>query len=171
MPIFREDADRQMFIRILELVVGEFSLRLHAFVLMLNHYHLLLTAADADQMASSMQALAWRYARHFNRKYERVGTLWESRYYSKPVDSDEYLLCCLRYIEQNPVRANVVASPDEYPWSSYRSHAAQQALDFLTPHATYLALGNSPAERAAAYRAMCDTKLTDEELLIVRVAQ
>jgi len=171
MTIFREEADQQMFLRMLELIVEEFSLRLHAFVLMLNHYHLLITATDVDQMADSMRALAWRYAHHFNRKYERAGTLWESRYYSKAVDTEEYLLRCLRYIEQNPVRANVVSTPDQYRWSSYRCHGEEQRIEFLTPHAVYLALGSSSAERAAAYRAICGTNLTDEELLSLRVAK
>ncbi len=171
MTIFPEDADRQVFIRMLELVVGKFALALHGFVLMLNHYHLLITATDADQMADSMDALAWRYARYFNRKYERTGTMWESRYYSKVIDSEEYLLCCLRYIEQNPVRASVVATPEQYRWSSYHSHAGEQRVQFLTDHAVYLALGSCPAERAAAYRVICGTNLTDDELLTVRVAQ
>ena len=171
MTIFREDDDCRTFLRLLQLVVESFSVRLHAFVLMLNHYHLLLTATDVDQLSNSMGMLAWRYARYFNAKYQRTGTLWERRYYSKAVDTEEYLLRCLRYIEQNPVRANVTMSPAEYQWSSYRHHACLQTIDFVTSHPVYVALGASASERAAAYRAICGAALDEDELLSVRLVK
>ena len=141
----------------------------HAFALMVNHYHLLLTAHDADHLSKSMGALAWRYSRYFNAKYERTGTLWDARFHSSVVDTEAYLLRCLRYIEQNPVRAGIVATPDAYEWSSYRSHGDNKSIDWLTPHAVYVALGSSAEERAAAYRALCGARLNDDELLSFRL--
>src|SRR5215471_8063693 len=101
--IFHHEDDYRTFLRLLEIVVGQFAIAVHAFALMTNHYHLLLTANDACQLAKSMGMLAWRYSRYFNAKYERTGTLWDGRYYSSVVDTEKYLLQCLRYIEQNPV--------------------------------------------------------------------
>jgi putative transposase len=136
---------------------------------MLNHYHLLLSPTDGDQLARSMAALAWRYSRYFNRKYERTGTLWERRYHSTIVDDESYLLRCIRYIEQNPVRANVVETPRDYQWSSYGCHGHGQRISWLTPHPVYASLGATVDDRAATYRQLCGETLTDDELLTVRI--
>src|SRR5690606_5630861 len=105
-------------------------------------------------VALMMQALGRSYVRYFNSRHRRTGTLWEGRYRSCLVDSDEYLLQCQRYIEMNPVRAAMVATPGQYRWSSYRTHAHGKASRLTTPHSLYHRLGDTPTERQAAYRAL-----------------
>lgn len=169
MPVFSEEADYRTFLRLLENIVSDFSIELYAFALMTNHYHLLLTPPDRDRLSRSMNRLAWRYSCYFNQKYARTGTLWGERYRSTVVDGEVYLLRCLRYIEQNPVRARIVAGPDQYRWTSYAVHGQGQTIAWLTPHPVYTALGHSSDERAMAYRAICGASLTDEELLSIRM--
>jgi len=126
----------------------------HAYVLMTNHVHLLLTPADAESVPRMLQSLGRRYVRAINARRRRTGTLWEGRYRAAPIDSDAYLLRCCRYIELNPVRARMVARPREYRWSSYRFHALGTADPLVTPHPLYMALGRGGAERQAAYRGL-----------------
>jgi putative transposase len=127
----------------------------HAYVLMLNHFHLLMTARDKRGVSKAMQALGPRYVGYFNRRHQRTGTLWEGRYRSVPIDSERYLFTCYRYIEQNPVRAGIVADPDNYRWSSFRANAMGEPDPLVTPHERYLALGGDALDRLATYRAIC----------------
>ena len=133
---------------------GELGVQIHAWVFMTNHVHLLLTPADEAGIPALMQTLGRRYVRYFNTVYQRSGTLWEGRYKSCLVQSSEYLLQCYRYIELNPVRAGMVSDPADYPWSSYRSNGLGVASSLLTPHAEYLALGQTVEDQQAAYRAL-----------------
>lgn len=127
--------------------------RLHAWVLMTNHVHLLLTPEAEDSAGRLMKALGQRYVQHVNRTYRRTGSLWEGRFRSCIVGEEAYLLGCQRYIELNPVRAGMVEHPAEYPWSSYRTNARGEAERIpLSPHPIYLALGRDEGERQAAYR-------------------
>jgi putative transposase len=128
------------------------DIELHAYVLMTNHVHLLLTPPRAGLLSAAMCQLGRRYVPAFNRKYGRTGTLWEGRFKSCLVDSDRYTLTVQRYIELNPVRAAMAAMPDEYRWSSARSSLGLASDRLLTFHATYTALGSDPATRASAYR-------------------
>ena len=125
--------------------------RLHAYCLMTNHVHLLLTPSGIEGVARLTRNLGQRYAQYFNRRYGRSGTLWEGRPYSCVVDSARYVLGCYRYIERNPVRAGMVRSPAEYKWSSHESNAGQTEDKLLTPHPEYLALGDAQHVRRAAY--------------------
>jgi putative transposase len=125
---------------------------LHAYVLMTNHVHLLMTPSEADGISQVMKFLGQRYVQYVNRTHRRCGTLWEGRFRSCLVDSEEYLLICHRYIEANPVRAGMVDHPGDYPWSSYRSNAHGEPADLLSLHPAIAALGRTPAERHAAYR-------------------
>lgn len=126
--------------------------RLHAYVLMTNHVHLLLSPSRPDAIAKVMQSVGRRYVRYVNDVYRRTGTLWEGRYKASPIDSDHYLLMCYRYIELNPVRKGIVRDPGEYRWSSYAHHAGQRVDPLVSDHARYLALGRTVAQRHAAYR-------------------
>lgn len=126
--------------------------RIHAYVLMTNHVHLLISADSAESSGVLMKALGQRYVQYVNRTYRRSGTLWEGRFRSCLTQEDSYLLACQRYIELNPVRANMVQHPAEYRWSSYRGNAQAEPDSQLCPHALYLALGQDNASRAAAYR-------------------
>jgi REP-associated tyrosine transposase len=166
--IFRDDRDRQVFLAAFRDAAQKSRTTVHAFVLMDTHYHAVVSPGQSDSLSSMMKALGEEYVRYVNGKYDRVGTLWAGRYRSPIIESEQYWLNCVRYVEQNPVRAGMVASPAEYPWSSYRFHAYGESMDWLTEHAVYQALGATGEERRAAYRALCDVQLTDEELIGVR---
>jgi putative transposase len=152
LPCFLDDEDRQRYLQCLRQALSRFGCRLHAYVLMSNHAHLLLTPDEAGGVSRLMHTFARNYVGSFNGRHGRTGTLWEGRFKSCLVDSERYFLTCSRYIELNPVRAWMVAQPNEYAWSSYRAQAGGDADPLLTPHSTYLALGTDPASRASAYR-------------------
>lgn len=127
----------------------------HAYVLMTNHVHLLLTPAGPSSIGLVMQSVGRCYVQHFNRWHGRTGTLWEGRYKAVPIDTAQYLLTCYRYIERNPVRAGMVDDPADYRWSSYRANAGGDHDPLVTPHDLYTRIGATARERQAAYRAMC----------------
>jgi len=126
----------------------------HAYVLMTNHLHLLVTPGSQQSLPRTMQALRRRYVRYVNTAKGRTGTLWEGRYRAAPIDSETYFLACSRYIELNPVRAGIVVHPHDYGWSSYRAHALGAADALVRDHSIYRRLGRSPAECRGAYRAL-----------------
>ena len=132
---------------------------IHAYCLMTNHVHLLLTPKDGHGPGRLMKALGQRYVQYVNRNYRRSGTLWEGRYRSCILQDEIYLLTCHRYIELNPVRAAMVAHPGEYPWSSYQANGQGDSDSFLTPHDIYMRLGSSAAERQGAYRELFRAEL------------
>ena len=142
----------------------------HAYVLMTNHVHLLMTPADATGVGRVMQAVYRRYVKRFNELHGRTGALCESRYKASIVDTERYLFACYRYIELNPLRAGLVDDPRDYPWSSYRSNALGTSDRVLTPHERYEALGRDAATRQAAYRALVATTLADATLSEIRNA-
>jgi len=127
---------------------------IHAYVLMTNHVHLLVSPMAAGAVARVMQSLGRRYVRYINDRYHRTGTLWEGRYKSCLVDDGDYLLHCHRYIELNPLRAAMVADPGDYLWSSHRSNAYGEHDPLVSPHPAYLALSPNAAQRQLAYRAL-----------------
>lgn len=131
-----------------------FGCSVHAYVLMGNHVHLLLTPSRAGGVAGLMRSLGERYARYVDEVHHRDGALWEDRYEAVPVHVRRYLLSCMRYIELNPVRARVVALPGQYRWSSFRANALGQEDALLTPHAHYCVLGRDAASRQTAYLAL-----------------
>lgn len=139
---------------------------IHAYVLMTNHVHLLLSTEKAEAIGVMMKALGQRYVQYINKMYKRSGTLWEGRYKSCPTQAETYLLACQRYIELNPVRANMVSHPAEYKWSSYAVNAQGAESKIIIPHPLYLALGMDAASRQAAYRELfrfqLDIGLVDE---------
>lgn len=138
----------------------------HAYVLMTNHVHLLLTPKKIDSAGLLMKHLGQRYVQYINRVYRRSGTLWEGRFRSCLTQSEDYVLSCYRYIELNPVRAAMVQYPSEYRWSSYRANAEGAFSSLLSPQDEYLRLGKDGAERQKAYRGLfnahVDTKRVDE---------
>lgn len=137
---------------------ARFGCSVHAYVLMGNHVHLLLTPSRAGGVASLMRSLGERYARYIDETHHRDGALWEERFEAVPVHVGRYVLSCMRYIELNPVRARVVARPGQYRWSSFRANALGQDDALLTPHSFYCALGRSIESRRAAYRALFQNK-------------
>jgi putative transposase len=137
---------------------------------MSNHVHLLVTPAGASSSAELMKGLGERYVRYVNRRYCRTGSLWEGRYKSSLVEHARYLLTCQRYIELNPVRAQMVAHPAHYQWSSYRTNAHGEPSDLITPHTVYAALAHQPVAREKAYRDLFDTPLATKTINKVRRA-
>ena len=126
----------------------------HAYVLMTNHVHLLVTPQKPGAASAMMQRLGRRYVRIVNYRRGRSGTLWEGRFKANLVDSEHYLLVCHRYIELNPVRAGMRAQPREYPWSSYLYYAEGRSDPLVAEHELYTSLGKTPVERQEAYRTL-----------------
>jgi len=140
----------------------------HAYVLMTNHVHLLLTPDNHYSIAKTMQSVGRRYVQYVNYTYRRTGTLWEGRYKATLIDSEQYLLTCSRYIELNPVRAGIVANPDDYAWSSYRAHAHGLSDSLIRDHPLYLALGDTNSTRQEAYRALFKVQLDSATVNLIR---
>jgi putative transposase len=151
-PCFLGDADCLRYLATLHEALADNDCRLHAYVLMTNHVHLLVTPMAAHGVSHLMQDVGRKYVRYVNHTYHRSGTLWEGRFKSSLVDSEAYLLVCMRYIELNPVRAGMVAHPDEYRWSSYGHNACGRPDRAVSPHPLYTALGTDSAQRHEAYR-------------------
>ena len=146
--------DRVAYLEALRECAARAECAVHAFALMGNHVHLLLTSARAGGAARLMPAIAARYARHLAAAYGHEEALWEEPYDATPVHVRAHLFSCMRYIEENPVRAGLAAHPGEYPWSSYRANALGEESALVTPHPHYYSLGRSPEARRAAYAAL-----------------
>ena len=169
-PCFFGEEDYRSYLNWLAEALAEADCALHAYVLMTNHVHLLLTPKKAEAVPRLIIALGRRYVQYINRRYGRTGTLWDSRYKSSPVQAGTCLLNCQRYIELNPVRAALVEDPAHYRWTSYRANALGQADSALTPHALYRALGQSDKTRQAAYRALFRSELDRAAIDDIRLA-
>jgi putative transposase len=168
--VFFTDDDRRAFLKWLGHALDAEGCILHAYVLMTNHFHLVLTAGEAESIPRLMQSLGRRYVAHVNRTYGRTGTLWEGRYKSTILDSETYVLTCHRYVEANPLRAGMVSRLEDHPWSSYRHNALGRADPLLREHATYRALGATATERQASYRELFAPALTDTLIATLRDA-
>jgi putative transposase len=141
---------------------------IHAYVLMTNHVHLLVTGTEPGSVSRMMQRLGRRYVACFNARYRRTGTLWEGRFKASLVDTHRYLLTCYRYIELNPVRAAMVAHPRGYRWSSFHCNALGQADPLITPHPVYLAIDAMPDARRAAYRDLFKSAISEDDMAKIR---
>lgn len=140
----------------------------HAYVLMTNHVHLLVTPLQERSLPLMMQAMGRHYVQRLNARYRRTGTLWEGRYKASPVQDSSYLLACQRYIELNPVRACMVVAPIDYPYSSYAYHAAGVDDVLITAHQCYMSLAGDRASRQAAYRALFHDVIDEKFLARIR---
>lgn len=168
--IFRSAGDHEVFLYITHEAALGHRLEIHAYALMPNHVHFLVTAPAASALPAAMQAIGRRYVPHFNQRYGRTGGLFEGRYRSVLVDEESYWVNCMRYIELNPVRAGLVDTPEAYRWTSYRAHAMEAPDVLLTDHPMYLRLGETPAERSNNWRAFCAQGILDSELAELRDA-
>ena len=162
LPCFLDDDDRQRYLQCLRHGLLRFGCRLHAYVLMSNHVHLLLTPDQTGAVSRLMHTFSRNYVGLFNGRHGRTGTLWEGRYKACLVDSGSYFLACSRYIELNPVRAWMVPHPGDHPWSSYGANGGGCVDPLLSPHPEYLALGRDPSARSAAYRALFADAMPDD---------
>lgn len=168
--IFCAEEDYRFYLEKLRKAADAHRCTIHAYVLMTNHVHLLMTPEDAHGIGKVMKALGRYYVQYFNYTYQRTGTLWEGRYRATLIDTEAYLLTCMRYIELNPVRAGMVSHPSEYPWSSYRHTAMGLSDALVTPHALYRSLGRDDGERQSAYRQLFKTRVADKTLAEIREA-
>ncbi len=161
--VFTDDDDRRRYLVWLHEASLAHGLEVHAYVLMDNHVHLLATPLNDASLSLTMQAVGRRYVRWFNTRHGRTGTLWEGRFRSSLIEADRYLLACQRYIESNPLRAGMVASAVDWPWSSHRHHVGLAVDPLVRPHPTVWALGNTPFERESAYRRLFDETVSQRE--------
>ena len=169
-PIFYDYSDYRFYLEKLAAACQKHDCSLHAYVLMTNHVHLLITPHSMDGIGKVLQMLGRYYVQYFNYTHDRTGTLWEGRYKATLIDSEQYLLTCMRYIELNPVRAGIVEHPKDYPWSSYHCNADGQTDELITPHGLYRHLGATKEERQAAYRALFRHRLAQHTLEELREA-
>jgi len=167
---FYADADYSYYLTTLDEQARKWACEVHAYVLMTNHVHLLVTPHEKNSAAQLMKHLGQRYVQYVNRTYQRSGTLWDGRFKSCLAQSETYVTTCYRYIELNPVRARMVGHPAEYRWSSHLYNAEGRSNPLLTPHTQYQALGSNELQRQAAYRALFDTHLGQEQVAAIRQA-
>lgn len=169
-PIFAADNDYRFYLRCLKEAADAQSLIVHAYVLMTNHVHLLVTPETEFSLSKTMQSIGRRYVQYFNHAYGRTGTLWEGRYKSTLIDSERYLLTCMRYIEFNPVRATMAEHPGDYPWSSHCANAQGRPDELIAPHSLYRRLGRTDDERQSAYRQLFRAQIPRADVEAIRDA-
>lgn len=167
---FFGDSDFLVYLDLLGKAAHHSNCQVHAYALMSNHVHLLISPLNARGPATLMKSLGERYVQYINRRHKRTGTLWEGRYRSCLVQSERYLMICQRYIELNPVRAQMVKHPSEYRWSSYRHNVGSEKNGVVTPHDLYCRLGNGLEACAVAYRALLEETLPSSDVDRIRFA-
>ena len=168
--IFRETADYVAFLDWLREAARQFKVSIHAYVLMPGYLHLLATPIDGEGLSRMMQWVGRQYVPYFNRKYQRSGTLWQGRFKATVVEAEHYLMMCCRYIELMPVRADLAAQADDYPWSSYLHHAGIKSDPLVSDHALYWGLGNTPFQREAAYKVLVEQGVAESDVQILTEA-
>lgn len=162
--IFRDLADHTAFLNRLKDAARQFKVAIHAYVLMPTHLHLLLTPSDSEGLGKMMQWIGRSYVPYFNQKYARTGTLWQGRYKATVIDPERYFMTCSAYIELNPVRGGIARAAGEYPWSSYQHHIGLRPDPIISDHPLYWSLGNTPFEREAAYKALVENGVNEDEV-------
>ena len=167
-PLFNNDSDRLFFLRFMQDALARSGPDLHAFALMSNHVHLLATGHRPGELSEFMHHLGSKFARLMNQRWGRTGTLFEGRFRSSLVESDSYLVTCMRYIDLNPARAGLVRHPGDYPWTSFRRNAGFEPLAPLVPHPAYLGLGDTIESRGRCYRELCESGLTTQDVACIR---
>ena len=162
-------ADYRFYLDCLYQAAQRYHCRIHAYVLMTNHVHILATPASSQAISRAMQHVGRCYVRYVNDRYGRTGTLWEGRFRATLVDTERYFFTCCRYIELNPVRARIVEIPEDYQWSSYHCNARGAADILVSAHDQYKGLGNSDQERREAYRALFREAIDEHDLQQIRL--
>ncbi|MFD1215787.1 MULTISPECIES: transposase [Microbulbifer] len=152
LPCFFDEEDYQFYLLSLRSAADQYRVDIHAYVLLPNMVQIIGTPRVPDGVPSMMQSLGRRYVQFINHRYKRSGTLWAGRYKSSLIDSDAYLLTCYRYVELRPLYLGLADSLGDYRWSSFNHHASVERSDVISDHWLYLQLGDTPSERAEAYR-------------------
>lgn len=169
--VFVTDQDRTAYLDSLRELREALALKVYAYCLMTNHVHLIVDpGAQASHLGLLMKHLAGRHTRRINRLEHRTGTSWEGRFKCSPIDSDQYLLACTRYVDLNPVRARIVATPEAYSWSSYRARIGAIECEWLDADPCYLALGPNELRRRQRYREFVERGIHEQELTFIRAA-
>ena len=169
-PIFIDEDDRRHYLASLAQAARDSAAAVHAYALMADHVHLVVTPAAAGALGRLMQRTGRRYVAWFNRRHGRSGTLWDGRFRATVLDPDRYLLACMCHVERNPVRHGLAASAEEWPWSSARHHVGASNEPLISDPLAYWRLGNTPFERESAYRALLATPLPADESARLREA-
>ena len=169
-PVFFENEDYQAYLNWLKEASERYSVEIHAYVLMTNHIHILATPEKKNSISLMMQYIGRHYVPYINNTYGTSGSIWEGRYKSNIIHDEAYLLTCMRYIELNPVRADMVKSPGAYRWSSYQTNAGGKDNKLINSHPLYQALGRTRAKRLDAYKALFKAHIDNEELGIIRAS-
>lgn len=167
---FFVEHDYQFYLECLHDAAQRYQVKVHAYVLMTNHVHILMTPAASESISMAMQSIGRRYVQYVNMAYKRSGTLWEGRHKASVIDAENYLLACMRYIELNPVNAKMVIHPAEYQWTSYRCNAQGESCALICPHETYSRLGVSSHTRQQAYAALFEHALDQTDVDVIRTA-
>lgn len=163
-PVFRDDEDRRTYLAALREAAALQRVAVHAYVLMDDHVHLLVTPPTAEALSKMLQAIGRRYVSAFNRRHDRIGTLWDGRFRATVLEDGPHVLTCMRYIEQNPLRLIPPTAAADHPWSSAAHHLGQRRDPLLTDHALFWTLGNTPFERELAWRGLLDEPLGGAEV-------
>jgi putative transposase len=165
---FRDDCDYETFLWSLRFAIRRYTLQVHAYALMTNHFHLMVTPDSVACLSRAMQSLGRRYVRYFNQRHVRTGTLWEGRFRAALITDERYWLTCMRYVELNPVRAGLTERPENYRWCSYRSHAYGAVDPLISTHVLYDGLAVTSERRLEAWRNICAPAMQAQQLEALR---
>jgi putative transposase len=158
-PAFLAETDYQFMLSELRSLSRRHEVAIHAYSLMPDQFHLLVTPSDARSLSLAMQALGRRYVRDFNRRHGRSGTLWQARFRCTVIDPEQFMLPCALFVELGPVRTHYVTDARLYPWSSLPHHIGLQVDPAISEHAEVWKLGNTPFERQAEYQRLSEAGL------------
>lgn len=166
--VFFDDSDYRAYLQWLAEGAAKHGCAVHAYVLMTNHVHLLISPSHPQAISRTLQYIGRHYVPYINHVYGKSGTLWEGRHKGCIIDGERYLFTCMRYIELNPVRAGMVDVPIDYPWSSHAANAAGQSDQLVVPHERYHGLGGTPTDRQTRYRELFRDALESKQLHDIR---
>ena len=169
--VFASNEDYLYYLENLKQWKKNLGCKIYAYCLMTNHVHLIIDPCNKiENLALLMKRVSGRQTRYVNKLEGRKGTLWEGRYKSSPIKQDEYLLACCRYVELNPIRAEIVDAPENYKWSSYRCKTGIEKPDWLDLDPCYKSLGSTDKEREKRYKQFVKGSIPDGEWALIREA-
>jgi len=170
--IFFYDNDYRYLLSLVGEAKEKYACKLYSYAIMPNHVHFILESPQiSENLAKYIKLLAQKYSQYINKKYKRTGSLWEGKFRSLPISTDNYLLACSRYVEMNPVRANIVKDPGDYAWSSHRYKAGYKyGIALIDQDPLYMSLGKDIEERQKNYRKLFKESMVQCELDSIRAA-